>query len=59
MKITLNDEEIREALNKAINEKTSCIMGVAHGDNCWFTATNSDGDDIEKLENINFHCEFP
>lgn len=58
MKITLNDGEIREALIKAINEKTSCIMGVAEADRGWFTADNTNGEEIEDLGMIEFHCEY-
>jgi hypothetical protein len=58
MKITLNDQEIREALIKAVNEKTSCIMGVAEDNNCWFTATDTNGEEIDDLGFIEFHCEF-
>jgi hypothetical protein len=58
MKITLNDDEIREALIKAVNEKTSCIMGVAVDDSCWFTAIDSNSDEIADLGLIEFHCEY-
>jgi len=47
MRITLNYQEIREALVKAVEEKTQHIFGEISQDDCYFCNEDYDFTDLE------------
>jgi hypothetical protein len=55
MKITLNDEEVRAALMKALEEKTSHVLGKCRDDDCYFTGIDSNDEEVEVVQ-VEFHC---
>jgi len=54
MRITLTDEEVREALYDKVMEKTRHIYCI-DPDTCWMEATAA-GKDVEDLEEVTFHA---
>ena len=54
MRITLSDEEIREALAEVISSKVQNVINTPDVDDCWFTVKSAQGevDDIESIEFI-------
>lgn len=46
MRIELDYQEIKEALAKAIEEKTRSMFGEILADDCYFTVTDSFGKEI-------------
>jgi len=53
MELKLNDDEVREALKKALEVKVSHILGELDPDNCWFEIRSSAGE-VEDIETVEF-----
>jgi len=55
MRIILNDDEIREALAKALAEKVFFNFAI-DPDNCWFEGKAGliEGDEIEDINDVEF-----
>lgn len=53
MQITLNDDEVREALKTALENKLDNIFGSLEADSCYFKVTTSKGE-VEDLETVEF-----
>ncbi len=58
MRIILDQDEIRAALAKAIEEKTQHIHGEVEPNDCWFEIQTTEGDVSSTLEDIHFGAEF-
>ena len=58
MIVKLDTDEVKAALMKAIEEKTSYIFGQVDEDWCWFNVSNPNGQ-IEDIETVEFSVEFP
>ena len=54
MIITLTDDEVRAALAKAIEEKTSFIFGTINHDECFFTVEDTSGDEMQDVGVVTF-----
>lgn len=52
-KITLTDEEVRNALAKALTDKTQHVFGEFDPEECWFTV-EADGEEVTDVEEITF-----
>lgn len=57
MIITLTNDEVRIALARAIEEKTSHTLGEVNSDECWFTVM-VDGAEIDAIESVQFSAEL-
>lgn len=57
MIVTLTNDEVRAALARAIEEKTSYVLGTVTADDCWFDV-KSEGEEIEVVSSIEFSFEF-
>lgn len=57
MKITINRDEIEQALCKVIEKKFDYIIGEVNPEMCWFTVVG-DGKDIGDLEIIEYTAEI-
>ena len=57
MKVILSDDEVREALSKAIEQKTDYILGEVQEDTTYFVITSSKGE-VEDIETVEFVCDF-
>lgn len=53
MNITLTYNEVRETLAKALAEKTGHMFGF-DPDDCWFTVTHNNGEEVRDVEEICF-----
>ena len=53
MRITLTDNEAREALRHTISVKTKGMYGCLNEDDCYFEISNSAGD-VEDIESVEF-----
>lgn len=53
MQITLNDDEVREALREALEQKIVSFAGGINIDQCYFTVT-AGGKEVDDLEEVEF-----
>ena len=57
MRVTLTDDEVREALLNAVSEKLQHNFGDLDPDRSWIDVTAS-GKEVEDLEEVTFTCEI-
>ena len=53
MQITLNDDEVREALKTALENKVDNIFGTLESESCYFTVMAA-GKNVDDLKEVKF-----